>query len=1207
MREVLQQIFNGNYTTQENGLEVSSSKIEFSIPSDCDYEGSFHIYANHRAGAEGHVTSTDLRMELLNDRITGSDTEISFHFHGEMCREGEVVKGAFCIISNQGESFVPYVASIEHPLLESSNGQIQNLFQFANLAKTNLVEATRIFYSPEFEHMLESNDPEHLETYRALSGQKGNRQNLDEFLISAGKKQPVEYALRTGDFVIRLSGTEGGSPIHEKEIEIVRNGWGYTRLQLECKGEFLFTERTVLTDDNFLGTTCRLPIFIDTTQCGQGRHFGKVILSTPYQMLEIPVEVSMGLVQNSKFAVRNRKQMYSQLTGLYIRHRFKETTTAQYLASTGRIVEQLISMDEDSILPRLLKAQMLITEDRSNEAGWVLDSAADLLEKQMKTLPRREADMFYCYHSYLTTLIRKNESYVREVTEEVERIFRRNREDWRIAWLLLYLPSSYNASPTERWRLLQEQFEYGCTSPVLYTEALQLFNQNPTLARKLDPYIQQVFLFGAKRLTLRQETVEQILYLAGKTREYYPLLLRALELIYEKAPDRRVLQEICSQLIKGGRKDSRSSKWYRKGVEEELRLTNLYEYYVCSLDLKSKEDIPRIVLMYFTYTNHLDYEHMAYIYYYLIKNKREYAEIYENNYVAMERFAIAQIQNMRINRHLAMIYDDVLNPATLNRALAQNLADLLFANWLETGRRDCIAAYVYQKGCREPRKYDLEGGTGWVSIYGNDYTVVVEDKDGNRYLNSAEITLEKLMLSGRYLRAVSDFVWDNERLNLYLCTKDHDFAEVTEDNVQRFVQLSESEDIEDKVARSMAIRAMEYYEKKDEKQALERCLSHVKLEDMSEEEKRLIFPYLVSGGQKDRALDFLRANGPYFAEAVHLQRLLDEVLEEEPEADPFLTACAAWVFAKGREDGILLRYLALNYEGLCRDLRKIWKEAGSLGLDRQALEERLLLQMLYTGAFVGERSEILRDYVANGGDREVINAFLLQSAYDFFVSEKVLSDVEAKELTRYAGQNPDVPDVAALACLKYYSENPDSVDDQAREHILRFLERLMDKKIHLGFFLKFREPSMFPAGEQKDRLENILDEMKDRTIVDYRCRPGNLVKIHYMMVGEKDEEKGYTEEYMRDVCGGVCFKEFVLFFGESLQYYITEEQEGSSELTASGDLQKSDIAGAGSGTRYDMINDMLISNTLQDYDTFDHLLYDYHRKEYLNRELFRVQ
>ena len=91
---------------------------------------------------------------------------------------------------------------------------------------------------------------------------------------------------------------------------------------------------------------------------------------------------------------------------------------------------------------------------------------------------------------------------------------------------------------------------------------------------------------------------------------------------------------------------------------------------------------------------------------------------------------------------------------------------------------------------------------------------------------------------------------------------------------------------------------------------------------------------------------------------------------------------------------------------------------------------------------------------------------------------------------------------------------------------------------------------------------------------------------------------------MKEAFGGVFFKEFVLFFGESLQYYITEERNGEEMLTESGSLQRSDGSGYEEESRYRMINDIVISQSMEDFDTMDNLLEEYLKKEFLNEKLF---
>ena len=85
------------------------------------------------------------------------------------------------------------------------------------------------------------------------------------------------------------------------------------------------------------------------------------------------------------------------------------------------------------------------------------------------------------------------------------------------------------------------------------------------------------------------------------------------------------------------------------------------------------------------------------------------------------------------------------------------------------------------------------------------------------------------------------------------------------------------------------------------------------------------------------------------------------------------------------------------------------------------------------------------------------------------------------------------------------------------------------------------------------------------------------------------------------------FKEFVLFFGETVQYYITEEKDGEEQLTESGTLQRSDETGDEEESRYRLINDIVVSRALQDRDTMDRLLEEYYRKDFIGGKLFSLK
>ena len=138
-------------------------------------------------------------------------------------------------------------------------------------------------------------------------------------------------------------------------------------------------------------------------------------------------------------------------------------------------------------------------------------------------------------------------------------------------------------------------------------------------------------------------------------------------------------------------------------------------------------------------------------------------------------------------------------------------------------------------------------------------------------------------------------------------------------------------------------------------------------------------------------------------------------------------------------------------------------------------------------------------------------------------------------------------------------------------------------------------------------MERELAPLADRTFIEYHGHPDSVVRIHYLLSQENGDEDLYVTEEMRPVYGGVCSKEFVLFFGESLQYYIVEERGRVEQLMESGELRKSETSAPEPEGRFGRINEMAVSRSLEDYDALEQQLEEFCRREYLGRRLFQLK
>ena len=133
----------------------------------------------------------------------------------------------------------------------------------------------------------------------------------------------------------------------------------------------------------------------------------------------------------------------------------------------------------------------------------------------------------------------------------------------------------------------------------------------------------------------------------------YEVLVRC----YEMYGESMILTSICTLLIKGSCTEQKYFKWYEKAVESELKIAQLYEYYMASAEpAQFHKQLPRSVYLYFMHGNSLDYHKCAFLYANLITYEDEGSEIYAHYRDEMEVFAWNQLERRNIDEDLRIIY-----------------------------------------------------------------------------------------------------------------------------------------------------------------------------------------------------------------------------------------------------------------------------------------------------------------------------------------------------------------------------------------------------------------------------------------------------------------------------------------------------------------------------------------------------------------------
>ena len=1185
MREIVDQLLQGKFTYTQRSLDFSTARVELTMSPGDRVEGSFTIFGPENVPFYGEVTSTDLRMEVVTPEVSGSPYEVSYRFNAHGLSKGDVLKGAFRIISNQGEYELPFVVSLRVDHIASSLGDIKNLFHFANLAKTDWEEAKNLFYSRDFISIFKGNDAQYESLYRGLSLNPDNEQNVEEFLISINKKQPVQFSLDQEEMQIDFTGLT-----HEHGIVITRSGWGYTRLKAVVDGDFIALDKYELSEEDFTGSTARIKLRLKTERLHEGNNFGRITFSNNFVKVVLPVTVTVLLEERHITAdYQEMKKLVVELVKVYENFSCKKITSRAWLSETGKIIAKMYAIDDKDLQTRLYTAHYYITAGRTNEGKWILDQAA----REVEEAP---GDTLYSYYLYLSTLCSREDAFINDISERLEGIFRRNPDNWRIAWLLQYVSEEFTSSSPRKWMMLEEQFSFGCRSPILYLEAMNLLNDSPSILTRLDEYELFVLEYGAKRGIISLNLIDQIVYLSLRVRNFDKRLYRILKACYEIKGTDEVLESIVSLLIKGGITAPFAFSWYEKGVEKGLRITRLYEYYMMSIYTDADGLLPceisKMVLMYFSYQSDLEYDKNAILYRYVHEHKEEYPELYETYVPQMEKYLMAQLDKNRISKDLGYLYKNLLTRQMVDAANASKVLSVLYTSEIRVeDDRISKVCVVYDK-CQQEMCYPVVDGLAYVPLYGSDYAVLLADHDDNRYAASIPYTNTKLMLPGKLAGYAIPYIQKGkENLDLFLCDLGKNAYTIDMDNVGRYRDLAGSELVRTRYRNEIRNNLVRFYYDNDFTRQLTEYLMNIDPEELSGTERGEMLELMVMGGLYDKALEWVKGYGTYGIDAKVILRLcvrlMDrgslEPLEKELEI-------AHYAFRNGKYDEQLLVFLINSYNGTLKEMRDIWKAAESFGLDTYVLCERMLVQMLYSGAYIGEKIEIYKSYVHNGANTDIELAFLSQSAYDSFVHGAVTDRYIFERIEKLTLENLPMQEVCKLAYLRYYATDKGKDEEVNEEVAVYFLKGLMAKEV------------FFPFYSEYERFMPDMVQFIDKTMLEYRTTPGSHCQVHYRL--DNDTSNEYKTVEMKEMYDGIFVTEFIMFFGEQMQYYITEEGQDEGSLTESGTIQKSDIIKEHLSGRYSLINDIMIGETLQDYDTVDSLLAEYYKKKFICDKLF---
>lgn len=1177
MRRRIYNLANGKFEYEKPELLLSADRLELKVIEGQNYKGSFTIKSGNGIPLRGVIYTSNVRMECMNPQFEGEEVHIQFEFHSEGLMEGNIQKGDFYIICNQNEYNLSFVVNISKLYPKTSVGAIRSIYEFAKLAAADRNEAYEIFTSPMFVNLFKEEEVRERMIYEGLCRPAAGMQDMEEFLIACKQKAKVLLTMEK-DSAEYSDITQS----MKESVTLRKNQWGYSELEVTSDVPFLRPVKKKMTTDDFIGSMLKVEYLIEQERLHAGKNYGKLTLKSPYQTLEYSVCVHQkGLARENREQNTELSEMKCRLTDDYIRFRLKQMTLGEWAMESVQILDHFIAVFPEEHWYGLMKAQVLLITRQRQEAEWILE------EKKKAITDTKSAA--WAYYLYLTTLLIREDSYADKVLKSVEEICRGHDKDMRLVWILLFLRKDYAKNSAGKYYAVREQIMGGCASPYFYLEAYLLLEKEPYIMTEMGEFECRLLLWACRKQAMTRELAMQVTRLAGDLRTYEERVYKILCGCYEIYPEEELLTVICAYLIKGQKYDTIYHHWYETGITADLRLAGLYEAFVYSMDAREVRQVPKMVQMYFRYHSSLPYAQKAALYVNIIANKDSQPSVYASYERTMERFALEQILERHMDDNLAVIYDTFLTDTMIQKETAKALAHLLFYHKLTCFHKDAVRLYVVHRQLKDGFSVPIQNGTAYFPIYSSDYMIFLEDRRGNRYASGMEYQLEKLMRPGRFVKKCMEQAPECESFLIYQLDKKPFQEELKESELELLRRFLRMDCISEEYRTSLFPEIIRLHRKNEVSLDVSEYLKRINPAMLNQSARKYMVELLVDRHAYQEAYEWLQLYGIEEIDAVRLAAVAGNMAGKEEYADEeFLLYLCSEAFFGGKYDEAILKYLCENYDGSTKRLGEIWQAARQFGLETYDLEERILIQMLYSTEYMEYTEEIFESYCKNGGKEVVLDAYINYFSQAYFVENMVITE----RFFKYLAARPQEKQilVCRLAILKYLSSHKEE-QERYMELLDSYLAEFTADKIYFPFYRRF------PVFLQQKY------GFYDKVFIEYRNRSGNRVWLHYRS-GEHDE---YRTIEMQEAYGGIFVSEFLLFFGENIQYYISQMREEKEQILESNQITGSMVYEEQDKSRYTLLNQMMTQNVLEgNIKQTEELMLEYEEQQQICSEIFRI-
>lgn len=1185
MRERINRLAKGIVDIEVPALRVSPEQINERVNADEITEKELLISDAGGLHVKGLVYSSNIRVRVRSNAFGGSRNHIGYEVDSTFLTQGDLIAGAFFLVTGAGERKIPYEFSVDLGVSGRILEGLKTPEDFGALAKKDMDTALRLFEYQDFVEAPFMQDMHIRTLYDGLKGHAGRQNLLEEFLVALRLKEPVEM-----EFDLEPRAYEQLKEPLNETLEVRSSTWGYIQFDVTADGDFIELAKKTFTSADFTDGVCHVSYVVNPARLHRGKNMGSLTVETIRSLDTVRLE-AQGIEEESGSGLPKRQEELCRYLNLRLEYEIGMYEDRLLINQMRQELERMRRSFGETPLNQLLQAELFIIEGQKDRAGVILEGCRGEIMDQ-----RRDSMDLYCFYQYLLFLIQKKDGQ----RDTLIRLIKKDLEEnghYYLFFLWLKLEPSLGDNPAELLARMKELFQDGCHSPFLYARAFALYEKDAFLIKKVDNFELQVLLFAARRELVEQELALRLSELVGTAKYYHRLYYRILVMLYEKYPVKELLGAICGMLIKGDCRESIYFHWYQAALEAEISLTRLYEYFLYSLPRDYPYLLPKEVLLYFSYEKDMDDYSRSVLYMNILRYMKPEAALYKQYERDIEQFTMDQLLKSRINRRLVVLYQKMIYREMIDGQVARVLPAILKSYRVRLKNPKIKYVVVCYEELQGEDAFPVRDGVAYVPLFLEHTVLLFQDAYGNRYAN---IPYRKLpAMEKKDTRELEEQCFDifpsHPMLRLQECGEIVARGITDEADVMTLQSASADLELHPLYQRKILSRVIQYYQERldeDAEAGEAGYLLDLDMDHLTRKERVSVCETLINQEYIREAFEIVRKYG---CEGIRDSRLLKlctrMILQNLFDEDDILLNLACQVFSEGKYDSVVLDYLCEHFNGSTNQMFKILNQGLREHVDVYDMPERLLAQMIFTGE-TGRMDQVF-DWYASGKKTSdnIVRAYFTLKSVNYFLKDQPTSDKVFAWLEGALYSTPDksrVPTIYLLALTKYYAGL--SALDEERTGLCREMVELL-----------LSEGRVFSYFKKLGKLVPMPDSVMDKVTVEYHGARDTVPELLVRVLPEEDE---YHSETMTRVYQGIFVRQKVLFEGEILEYQVYEVHEDKKTLVKEGSIPCGLADGTEKSGRYAALNEMGLCLSLKEEGALKDKMKKYLTDNALMEELF---